>query len=176
MFRHRYPKKQLMINSINGGAVRQGVRAHTPLQDQPVNKHFVVQALSDVLSQFPGHLHGVDEVRGLFQDGVVGHEVVGADPRVVGIQVDCRAVGCVATAAALGRGEEGVRGRKNTRESGECALALFHYPFPHLTLGLSDRNMGRKCMKSSPSGLCLPLAVIGRQCTQEGFTTGRGKD
>lgn len=40
-------------------------------------------------------------------------------------------------------------------------------------LGLSDRNMGRNRMKSSPSGLCFPLGVMGRQCTQEGFTTGK---
>lgn len=39
-------------------------------------------------------------------------------------------------------------------------------------LGLSDRNMGRKRMKSSPSGLSFPLGVMGRQWTQDVFTTG----
>lgn len=46
-----------------------------------------------------------------------------------------------------------------------------NYPFPHLMLGLSDKNMGRKCMKSSPTGLSFPLGVIGRQDTQEELTT-----
>lgn len=133
-----------MINSINGGAVRRGVRAHTPLQDQPVNKHFVVQALSDVLSQFPGHLHGVDEVRGIFQDGVVGHEVVGADPRVVGIQVDCRAVGCVATAAALGRGEEGVRGRKKHTGERRVRSGAIPLPFSTLDVGVVRQKHGQE--------------------------------
>lgn len=45
------------------------------------------------------------------------------------------------------------------------------YPFPHLRLGLSDRNMGRNFMKSSPTGLILPSGVSGRQCTQDVFTT-----
>lgn len=38
---------------------------------------------------------------------------------------------------------------------------------------MSDRNMGKKCMKSSPSGLFFPLGVIGRQDTQDEFTTGK---
>lgn len=91
----------------------------------------MVQTLSDVLGQLPGHLHGVGEVRGLFQDGVVGHEVVGADARVVGIQVDRGAVGGVAAAGARGRGEERLQGR--TKPSEElaralrcCSLTLFH--------------------------------------------------
>lgn len=120
------------------------------------------------MGQFPAHLHGIDEVRGLSQDGVVGHEVGGADPRVVGIQVDCSAVGCVSTARG---GAGGQRQESHVRQQ----AALLNYPFPHLMLGLSDRNMGRKWMKSSPTGLCLPLAVMGRQCTQSGLTTGREK-
>lgn len=47
----------------------------------------------------------------------------------------------------------------------------YSYPFPHLTLGLSDRNMGRNRMKSSPTGRSFPLGVMGRQCTQDEFTT-----
>src|SRR4029434_4989115 len=39
------------------------------------------------------------------------------------------------------------------------------YPFPQLTLGLSDRNMGRNLMKSSAVGLCLPEGVMGLQGT-----------
>lgn len=65
-----------------------------------------------------------------------------------------------------------VRGRSHVQQQPvEQQAALFNYPFPHLMLGLSDRNIGRKCMKSSPSGLCLPLAVMGRQATQSGLTT-----
>lgn len=140
--------------------------------NQPVGKHCVIYALSDVLGQVPGHLHGVDEVRGVSQDGVVGHEVGGAHPRVVGIQVDCSAVGCMATARGAGAAGGGQRQESHGQQQQvEHHAALFHYPFPHLMLGLSDRNMGRKCMKSSPSGLCLPLAVMGRQGTQSGLTT-----
>lgn len=103
-------------------------------RDQPVSKHCVVYAMRDVLGQFPGHLHGVDEVRGLFQDGVVGHEVAGADPRVVGIQVDCGAVGCVATARGRGGrgGDAGSYGRSHTCTSSErnsrrrYLITLFH--------------------------------------------------
>lgn len=37
----------------------------------------------DVVSQDAGHLHGVYEVRGVLEDGVVGHEVGGPHRRVV---------------------------------------------------------------------------------------------
>jgi hypothetical protein len=47
------------------------------------------------------------------------------------------------------------------------------YPFPHLGLGLSERNMGRNLMKSLPCGLCLPSGVRGLQRMQEGSATGR---
>lgn len=42
---------------------------------------------------------------------------------------------------------------------------------PHLGLGLSDRNIGKKVMKSSPCGLCLPSGVSGRQRVQDGSLT-----
>lgn len=42
---------------------------------------------------------------------------------------------------------------------------------PHLGLGLSDRNIGKKVMKSSPCGLCLPSGVSGRQRVQDGSVT-----
>lgn len=91
----------------------------------------MVDGLSDVFSQLSGHFQSVDKVRGCSQDGVVGHEVRGSDRRVVGIQVDCCAVGCVATVAVLRGGERGKNYKmnrqrtmkllwKNTRNSGEC--------------------------------------------------------
>lgn len=71
----------------------------------------MLNGLSDVFCQLSGHFQSVDEVWGPSQDGVVGHEVRGSHRRVVGIQVDRCAVGCVATVAALRGG--GQRGKKN---------------------------------------------------------------
>src|SRR4029434_10301867 len=50
------------------------------------------------------------------------------------------------------------------------------YPFPQLTLGLSDRNMGRNLMKSSAVGLCLPEGVMGLQGTHCCSTTETQRD
>lgn len=98
----------------------------------------MVNGLSDVFSQLSGHFQSVDEVWGRSQDGVVGHEVRGSDRRVVGIKVDCCAVGCVATVVALQGGERGKNYKmkrqpaygettveKNTRNSGECTQCVF---------------------------------------------------
>lgn len=90
---------------------------------------------------------------------MVCHEVRGPNARVVGIQLD----GCRVSCMAAG-GMKGVNKRLDQKDSMISLIFIIkmknmgiNYPFPHLGLGLSDRNMGRNRMKSSPSGLCFPL-------------------
>lgn len=126
----------------------------------------MVNGLSDVFSQLSGHFQSVDEVRGRSQDGVVGHEVRGSDRRVVGIQVDCCAVGCVATAAVLQGGERGKNDKMNRRTAyGEttvekhkkqqgmrpmCSVFLRHFfrtiklPFSTLGVGIIGEKHRQK--------------------------------
>lgn len=124
-----------MINFINGD--------ECVGRDQPISKHCVVYALTDVLGQVPGHLHGVDEVRGLFQDGVVGHEVGGANTRVVRIQVDCSAVGCVATARG-GAGEGGERQESCAAAASGTAGGAIELPFSTLDVGVVRQKHGQE--------------------------------
>lgn len=56
----------------------------------------MAHGLGDVSGQAASHFQRFCEIRGFFQDGVVGHEVGGSDPGEVGVHVDCCGVGCVA--------------------------------------------------------------------------------
>lgn len=124
----------------------------------------MVNGLSDVFSQLSGHFQSVDEVRGLSQDGVVGHEVRGSDRRVVGIQVDRCAVGCVAAVAALQGGQRGknykmkrhtvkLLWKKHKKQQGRhpmCCVFLRHFiraiklPFSTLGVGIIREKHGQK--------------------------------
>lgn len=180
MFRRRYPKKQPMINSVNGGAVRRGARVHARAHTHSTEKQTCKQTLCGLSFEWCSQpLPGPSSWRRWSPgtpSGWCGRSWSSWHRPPCGW--DTGWLPCCRLRGHCGGVEKRRRGRygedEHTRTSGERAPALLNYPFPHLTLGLSDRNMGRKCMKSSPSGLCLPLGVMGRQCTQEEFTTGRG--
>lgn len=60
----------------------------------------MVNGLTDIVSQDSGHFQTVYEIWGFLQDGVVGHKISGSNLRVVGIQVYCCGIGCMATGGA----------------------------------------------------------------------------
>lgn len=43
------------------------------------------------------------EIWGFLQDGVISHKISGSDLRVVGIQVYCSCISCMATGGAIGK-------------------------------------------------------------------------
>lgn len=98
----------------------------------------MLRGLRDVVGQGSSHPQGVDVVRGLLQDGVVGHEVGGAHALLVGVQVDGGGVRCV---AAEGTSEERgsqwrLQGEQNKkrRELQSCRAGTL--PFSTLDVGV----------------------------------------
>lgn len=61
----------------------------------------MINGLADIVSQDSGHFQSIYVVWGLLQDGVIRHEVSGSDCCVVGMEVNCCGVGCVATEEAF---------------------------------------------------------------------------
>lgn len=69
-----------------------------PVREDSVALVMCADGLCDVVCKLSGHLHGVNEVRGVFQDGVVTHEVCGAHISVVVFEIHGSAVRRMTTA------------------------------------------------------------------------------
>lgn len=122
----------------------------------PVGKNRVVDGLTDVLGHHSTHFQSIDEVRGLLQDGVVGHEVRGPHSAVVGLQVHGCGVSGVAT------GERGGAHVKNiavrTGEDQRTPLSFQEDPLPFSTLGVGivGQEHGQKPHEVVSDGPLLP--------------------
>lgn len=99
-------------------------------------------------------------VRGLFQNGVVSHEVSGSDPRVPWVQVDRCGVGCMAAVGASMQREE-----RGTCQSTGKKLANCETTAKHIRIALDDTscvfNKNLKRRSDFSRAMKLPFSTLG---------------
>lgn len=105
------------------------------MKSVPICKHVLFSGLSDILSQGAGHFQSIYVIWGLLHDGVIRHEVSGSNPCVIGKQVHCAAIRCMATGGHKKK-DERVRKGLNTETGILYSVNILDVKLPFSTLGV----------------------------------------